>query len=209
MNAIQKHIIQIGLTLAIFAIIATSIVAVTEHVTHDKIIENERQALLSAIHALIPEHEYNNAILNDTKTIAANEQLGTHTTTTVYRARFDQDDKAVILSSIAPDGYNGNITMLIAIYHSGDIAGVRIINHKETPGLGDKIEDRKSNWIKQFSGLSLTQPTPQFWTVKKDGGQFDQFTGATITPRAVVKAIKNALDYFHQHRDELFEPTPS
>jgi len=212
MNAIQKHILGIGLMLAIFAIGATSLVVITESATRDKIAENERKALLSAINVLVPASQYNNNILSDIIEIPPNQLLATTKQTTVYRARQGQQPVAAIFTAVAPNGYSGKITLLVAVYQSGELAGVRVLSHKETPGLGDKIDIRKADWISQFSGLTLTNPSPSKWAVKKDGGQFDQFTGATITPRAVIQAIKNALHYFEQHQHELFQEhtkTPS
>lgn len=205
MNAIQKYIFQIGITLALFAIIATGLVVITEASTRDKIADNERQALLNAINIIVPSDQYDNDILQDTKTLTATEQLATENNTTLYRARLNNQDKAVIFTTIAPNGYSGKITLLVGIYNTGKLAGVRVISHKETPGLGDKIDANKSDWITGFTGLSLQSPTANNWAVKKDGGHFDQFTGATITPRAVVTAVKNALDYFQQHQTELFQ----
>lgn len=205
MNALQRHIVKIGLLLAAFAIATSSIVVITEKATRQKILDNERQTLLNAINLIVPTNKYNNDILADTLDIPANHTLATNKPTTVYRARFDGKATAAIFTSIAPDGYSGKIQLLVGIYQNGDLAGVRVINHKETPGLGDKVDARKSNWISQFSGLSLNEPELSRWQVKKDGGHFDQFTGATITPRAVVKAVKNALLYYDQHHDDLFE----
>jgi electron transport complex protein RnfG len=207
MNVIQKHILSVGLVLAGFAVGATSIVAVTEAYTHDKIIENERQTLLSAINALVDSSEYNNDILTDVITLPKTQQLATKEETTVYRARQDGAAVAAVFTSIAPNGYSGSIKLLVGVYHDGTLAGVRVINHKETPGLGDKINENKTNWILKFKGLSLTNPTDSQWAVKKDGGEFDQFTGATITPRAVVTAVKKSLQFFEQNRDELFKET--
>lgn len=204
MNAIQKHILGVGLMLAIFAIGSSSLVVITESATRDKIAENERQALLNAINVLVPANQYNNDILSDTIQITATPQLATTRPTTVFRARQGQQPIAAVFTSIAPNGYSGKITLLVAVYQTGKLAGVRVISHKETPGLGDKIDERKSDWITRFSGLSLTNPEPSQWAVKKDGGQFDQFTGATITPRAVIQAVKNALHYYEKHQDELF-----
>ncbi len=212
MNALQRHILKIGLLLAAFAIATSSIVVITEKATRQKILDNERQTLLNAINLIVPTSQYNNDILTDTIAIPASPALATSKSTTVYRARTDDKATAAIFTSIAPDGYNGQIQLLVGVYYNGDLAGVRVISHKETPGLGDKIEARKSDWIRQFSGLSLNKPELTRWQVNKDGGDFDQFTGATITPRAVVKAIKNALLYYEQHHDDLFrrhdEQTP-
>jgi electron transport complex protein RnfG len=207
MKDLQKHIIRVGLLLGLFAIVATTLVALTEENTREQIKENQRQALLDGINALIPHNEYDNAILQDTLTLPATEALGTEEPTSVYRARQNGEPVAAVLTVIAPDGYSGTIRMLVGIYHSGKLAGVRVIDHKETPGLGDKIDVKKDDWILQFEGLSLGNPPASKWKVKKDGGEFDQFTGATITPRAVVGAVRQSLEYFRKHRDELFAVT--
>ncbi|MTI64384.1 MAG: electron transport complex subunit RsxG [Methylophaga sp.] len=196
--------VRVGLLLGLFAIVATTLVALTEQNTREQIKENQRQALLDGINALIPHDEYNNAILQDTLLLPPTQALGTEEPTLVYRARMDDEPIAAVLTVIAPDGYSGTIKMLVGIYYSGKLAGVRVIDHKETPGLGDKIDVKKDDWILQFEGLSLGNPPASKWRVKKDGGQFDQFTGATITPRAVVGAVKQSLEYFRKHRDELF-----
>ena len=207
MSAFKDHILRVGLILAGFAIGATSLVVLTEDQTHDQIIDNERQTLLNAINAVIPDGQYDNEILTDTLILGSNKQLGTKEVSTVYRARKNDEPVAVVLTAIAPNGYNGKIKLLLGIKYDGHLTGVRVIQHKETPGLGDKIDLKKADWILNFTGLSLSNPDESRWTVKKDGGDFDQFTGATITPRAVVSAVKNALLYFDTHRDELFAET--
>lgn len=207
MSAFKDHILRVGLILAGFAIGATSLVVLTEDQTHDQIIDNERQTLLNAINAVISGGQYNNEILADTLILGSNKQLGTKEVSTVYRARKNDEPVAVVLTSIAPNGYNGKIKLLLGINYDGHLTGVRVIQHKETPGLGDKIDLKKADWILNFTGLSLSNPDESRWKVKKDGGEFDQFTGATITPRAVVSAVKNALLYFDTHRDELFTET--
>lgn len=206
-SSIQKHVVRVGLMLGLFAIVATALVAMTEQVTRDQIKENERQALLDGINTLVPHQRYDNEILQDTINIDATEMLGKSDETVVYRARKDGQPVAVVFDVVAPDGYTGSITLLVGVNYDGSLAGTRVINHRETPGLGDKIDDKRSDWILQFEGLSLKQPAEARWKVKKDGGDFDQFTGATITPRAVVKAIKKALQYFNQNRDALFAIT--
>ncbi len=205
MNPIQRHIIKVGLMLAVFAIVATGLVSFTEINTREQIAENQRQALLAALNELVDSSRYDNDILTDTLLLPATTELATTAPTQVYRARKKDTPVAIVLTSIAPDGYSGEIKLLVGIYYDGSLAGVRVIQHKETPGLGDKIDARKSNWILAFNGLSLQNPVESQWKVKKDGGEFDQFTGATITPRAVVTAVKNALLYFKQHREQLFE----
>lgn len=204
MADLKKHILRVGVVLGIFAIVATTMVAYTEQNTRQQIKENERQALLDAINILIPHEQYDNAILQDTILLPATESLGTEEPTQVFRARKQDQPVAVILTVVAPNGYSGRIKMLVGIYNDGTLAGVRVINHKETPGLGDKIDASRSDWIKQFEGLSLENPSSAKWKVKKDGGAFDQFTGATITPRALVRAVKGSLEYFKNHREALF-----
>ena len=205
MNIFTSKILPVGLMLAAFAIVATSLVTLTEENTRDKIIENERQTLLAAINALVDVDDYNNDILTDTITLAQTEQLGTSEESTIYRARMDRTPVAAVFTAIAPNGYNGKIKLLVGIYFDGSLAGVRVINHKETPGLGDKINVKKADWILKFKGLSLKNPDESKWKVKKDGGDFDQFTGATITPRAVVTAVKKALQYYENNRDAMYK----
>lgn len=205
MNTFTNKILPVGLILAAFAIVATSLVTLTEENTRDKIIENERQTLLAAINALVDVDDYNNDILTDTITLAQTKQLGTNEDSTVYRARMDKTPVAAVFTAITPNGYNGKIKLLVGVYFDGSLAGVRVINHKETPGLGDKINVKKADWILKFKGLSLRNPDESKWKVKKDGGDFDQFTGATITPRAVVTAVKKALQYYEKNRDTLYK----
>lgn len=207
MAELNKHILRVGLLLGLFAIVATTLVAFTENNTREQIRENERQALLDGINALIPHEQYNNAILQDTFTLEPTPELGTQGPTPVFRARKNGEPVAVVMTVVAPNGYSGQIKMLVGIYHDGTLAGVRVINHKETPGLGDKIDEKRTDWILQFEGLSLGNPPSSKWDVKKDGGEFDQFTGATITPRAVVSAVKRSLEYFREHHDALFAAT--
>lgn len=204
MNNIQSQILRVGVMLALFAIVATGLVSLTEINTRDQIIENERLALLAALNELVDTTRYDNDIAVDKIVLPAITELNTKDATHVYRARKGTTPIAAVFTSIAPNGYSGKITLLVGIYYDGSLAGVRVIQHKETAGLGDKIDLKKADWILGFNGLSLQNPVESKWKVKKDGGDFDQFTGATITPRAVVSAVKNALLYFKQHRDQLF-----
>ncbi len=200
----QNTVVRVGIMMAVFAISATALVALTEENTREQIADNEREALLEAIKVLVPADKFDNQILQDTLMLPATTAIGTTETTTVYRARKNGEPVAAVFTVIAPDGYSGSIRMLVGIYYDGTLAGVRVINHKETPGLGDKIEAKRHDWILQFTGLSLENPDKNLWKVKKDGGQFDQFTGATITPRAIVHALRAALEYFEGNRDKLF-----
>jgi electron transport complex protein RnfG len=183
--------------------IGIALVALIFYVSQGKIQDNERAAVLESLQQVLPANLYDNDIVNDTIQVTE-PQLGNSLATTIYRARNNGKPVAVVIASAAPDGYNGKITLLVAIKRDGSLAGVRVIAHQETPGLGDKIEIDRSNWIRSFEQQSLARPGLQKWAVKRDGGYFDQFSGATITPRATVKAVKNTLLYYQAHQAELF-----
>lgn len=204
MNIIKNMIIS-ALVLALFAIIGTFFVSFTYDNTIDRINENKRLALLKAFHVLIPPSAHDNDVFTDFIQVKNKKLLGNKKPVNIYRARKNNKPVAVIINSVAPDGYNGNIELLVAINYDGVLAGVRVVHHKETPGLGDAIEESRSDWITKFKQRSLTNPEKQGWAVKRDGGEFDQFTGATVTPRAIVKAVYNTLNYYKENRDTLYE----
>ncbi|MBT8062568.1 MAG: electron transport complex subunit RsxG, partial [Gammaproteobacteria bacterium] len=152
---------------------------------------------------------YDNALHEDVLRITDEAFFQTQEPVTVYRARLGTEPVAVIMQVVAPDGYNGDIKLLVGVYADGSISGVRVVSHRETPGLGDPIEHQRSDWILDFNGRSLGNPEPAGWAVRRDGGVFDQFTGATITPRAVVEAVERALRYFEARHEYLFSyPEP-
>lgn len=200
-----KNMLIGAFLLGAFAIIGTGLVALTYDATAERIAQAERDALLSAIHALVPPDSHDNDVFVDSVSVT-DPRLGTYAPVQVYRARRAGAPVAAVIASVAPEGYSGAIRLLVAIRADGTLAGVRVVNHKETPGLGDKIEATRSNWILGFEGKSLERPDSDHWKVKKDGGVFDQFTGATITPRAVVKGVFNTLRYFEANREALFAP---
>lgn len=204
---IRKSMIVGGYVLGIFAVVATSLVAFTYDNTKAQIAENERQRLLRSLNELVPSSQYDNAIFWDYIDIVADGLNRKGQPIRVYRARMLGKPVAVIMQVVAMDGYSGPIKMLIGIHHNGQLEGVRVISHRETPGLGDAIELARSDWILSFSGKSLENTAEKRWRVIKDGGVFDQFTGATITPRAVVKAVRNTLIYFRDHKSMLFNKT--
>jgi electron transport complex protein RnfG len=200
----RRQILLSGVFLSLFAVVGTTLVALTEYSTSEAIAENERQVLLRNLYALLPRDRLDNDIAADTLQLPASTLLGTDDASTVYRARLGGEPVAAIFNSVAPDGYNGKIHLLVGVYIDGRLAGVRVVKHAETPGLGDAVEIRKSPWINDFAGKSLANPTQERWRVKRDGGDFDQFTGATITPRAVVAAVRNTLLYYQQNADMIF-----
>ena len=188
----RKPIFKAGWVLGIFSLIGIGMVSLTYQLTHEKIAENERLFILKNIQELVPAKLYDNDLLK-----------GTDQAITVYKAQKKGQLVAVIFSPIAPDGYSGSIHLLVAINAKGELMGVRAVSHHETPGLGDAIETSKSDWIYNFNGRSLQNPITKLWQVKRDGGIFDQFTGATITPRAVVKSVFKTLTYFQANREKL------
>lgn len=183
--------------LGLAGIIVIGLVSLAYFYTRDAIEESERQAMLQALNSIIPAGSYDNDLVNDTKVLPANKQLGLKKPALIYRARRQGEIVAVAFPLTAPDGYNGPINLLLAVDRTGRIMGVRVVSHLETPGLGDRIERRRSNWVEQFRGKSMEDPPSERWKVKKDGGIFDQFSGATITPRIIVKAIHRALTVIH------------
>jgi electron transport complex protein RnfG len=201
---LKKMLLSASL-LGLFAVIGTSLVAFTYETTRERIAQNERDTLLHSLHALIQPERYDNDPAADRTEVTDVLLLGSSAPQQVYRARKNGQPVALALTAVAPDGYSGDINLLIAINHDGTLAGVRVTAHRETPGLGDKVDTARSDWIHSFAGHSLGNPAPERWKVKKDGGVFDQFTGATVTPRAVVKAVHGALNYYQQHRDTLFD----
>jgi len=201
----SRQILLSGLFLWLFAVAGTTFVAITENLARESIVENERRVLLRNLHALLPAHKLDNDIVTDTLHIPASGLLGTKDTSLVYRARYQGAPVAAIFNSIAPNGYSGKIHLLVGVYFDGSIAGVRALKHSETPGLGDAIEKQKSGWILDFDGKSLGNPPRTQWAVKRDKGVYDQFTGATITPRAVVQAVKSTLLYYEQNAGTIFQ----
>ncbi len=203
---LMRHMLITAAFLSLFAIIGTGLVAMTFTNTEQRITDNERQALLASLHELVPLDLHDNELDEATLDLQDTELLGSKKPVVGYQATKYGHPVAVILAVTAPDGYNGDIKLLVAIDEFGLLLGVRVLNHKETPGLGDSIDRNRSNWIDNFNGYSLDNPGSLGWRVEKDGGIFDQFTGATITPRAVVKAVHKSLQYFDQHQDKLLTP---
>jgi len=190
--------------LCLFAIAGTAMVAFTYDRTRDRIAANEREVLMRKLNVLIPQHDYDNSLFEDTLQVRDAKLLGTDEAVTVYRARREGKPVALVMAPIAPDGYSGTIKLLVGIGYDGILTGVRVSAHHETPGLGDAIDEERSDWIFGFDGKSLDNPPLDRWRVKRDSGAFDQLTGATITPRAIVKAVKKSLLYYREHRVALF-----
>lgn len=198
-------ILGAGLKLTLFAFLGAVLLGVTYTLTYKRIQQNEIEAVQRNLKAVLAADRYDNDPYADRTRVDASVLLGSDEAVTVYRARLDGEPAAAVFRSIAPNGYNGAIKLLVGVYADGSISGVRVVAHKETPGLGDGIDERKSDWVLSFNQQSLASLGDKGWAVKKDGGEFDQFTGATITPRAVVQAVKNTLLYYQQNQTRVFE----
>lgn len=203
MDKLLKLVWGSGWLLGLFGVLGAALVAFTYMVTAEQIAANEKAALMNHIYKLVPPEEMDNDLLQDVISIRAPELSSADIA--VYRARRGNEPVAVIMTPVETPGYAGVIRLIVGIRADGSLGGIRVLAHKETPGLGDKIEEKRSDWIHTFSGKSLGNPAPNHWKVKRDGGHFDQFTGATVTPRTIVAATKRSLEYFESHKQQLFQ----
>jgi electron transport complex protein RnfG len=192
-----------GLVLGAFAVVGVALVAVTHAATAERIASNDRMTMLKKLEAIVPAGSIGNDPIADRIEVQSQDLLGA-ASTNVYRVRKDGEPVAVVLNPIVPDGYAGPIKLLVAVMKDGTLGGVRVVSHHETPGLGDKIEEQRSDWVLGFTGKSLSNPTEDKWKVKRDGGVYDQFTGATISPRSIVKAVANTLRFVRAQGDGLY-----
>ena len=200
-----------ALGLALFAFFTAGIVAITQLSTKEKISQNQTTFAINNLSQLVDLDSIDNQLLEaqyDLRQITGLQQielLNLSNDFTFYLGEKDGEIVSIILPLVAPEGYTGAIDMLVAINRLGQLLGVRVINHKETPGLGDKIDLKKDDWILSFNGKTLDNPSLPKWKVDKDGGDFDSFTGATITPRAVVAAAKDSLHFFELNQAMLMQ----
>jgi len=193
-----------GLILAGLAAVCTALVAITHSGTAPRIAANEQAYLEQSLQPVLQGIEYDGKLSESTISIRQPNELPGNDDVSVYRVYAGDAPVAALFVVRAMDGFSGPIRLLIGIDANGTITGVRVLEHRETPGLGDLIETDKSDWIKQFGGRSLMSPDPAAWAIKRDGGEFDQFTGASITPRSVINAIKETLLYFDENRENVF-----
>lgn len=205
MSGKAHPVMRSGFLLGLIALIGTSLLAGVNEMTHERILEQEKRRVLEQLNEIVPPESYNNNLLEDTIEVSDETYFRDPEPVIVYRARMHGEPVAALMRVTAPDGYNGDINLLIGIDPVGAVLGIRVVSHRETPGLGDPIEIERSDWILGFNQKSLLNPQQSGWAVKRDGGVFDQFTGATISPRAVVKTVHSTLLYFDAHRQSLFE----
>lgn len=209
MTTDRHSLLRSAASLGLVAVAGTTLLAGVHHLTAERIAAQERRAVLEQLEQIIPAGRYDNELQDDWITVTDERHFPRGQQVVAYRARRDGQPVAVIFRFAAVDGYNGPIHLLAGIEADGSLLGVRVTSHRETPGLGDAIEAEKSDWIRSLDGRSLRSPEPAHWGVRRDGGAFDQFTGATITPRAVVEAVQRALEYHENNRRALFEAPAS
>ncbi len=188
----------------IFSLVASAALSVSYFLTKTPIEESDARAKRMFLNQVVPSNLYDNNLVEDTISVEPNPLIGNKKNIDIYRAKKNNQVIAVIIETIAPDGYSGEIKTLVGVDQKDKILGVRVITHKETPGLGDYIEVDKSHWIKNFNLKSLDEMGEKEWAVKKDGGDFDYVSGATITSRAVVKSTYKCLLYSKENKKRLF-----
>lgn len=193
---------QAGLLGAV-ALAATAALGLANQHTRDPIAAAQARDLEDSLRQVLPAERFDNDLLRDALDVRHGER-----STLVYRAALHGEYAGAVFR-VSGRGYAGPIDLVMAVDKGGTVLGVRVTRHTETPGLGDKIEAAKDDWVRDFEGKSLERPAPARWQVKKDGGDFDQFAGATITPRAVVKAVREGLEFYAAHRDEIETGRPA
>lgn len=205
MNTSIRQLSSTALILAGFALLGGGLVTLTQHLTREIIHNQQQQRLQQRLAEVLPGDHYEHplaahplAVRHPPLQAAADQPI------TVYRVYQNQQPLALLATPVAQDGYSGPIQLLVGTWADGRIAGVRVLAHRETPGLGDAIELARSDWLHSFSNRALGDPPWDDWRVRRDGGVFDQFSGATITPRAVVRALRQWLRYEATHRQQLY-----
>jgi len=193
-----------GITLAVIAAICTALVALTYSLTAERIVANEQAWLERSLQPALSGLFYDSGVTESKIVIPPPHDLPGSEAAIIYRVYAEGAPVAALFVVSARDGYAGPIRILVGIDTMGVVTGVHVLEHRETPGLGDRVDSTKSDWVKQFNGHSLLDPEPTGWAIKGDGGQYDQLTGASVTPRAIIKAIKETLLYFEAHSEEIF-----
>lgn len=202
-------IVKSGITLAAIAAICTALVALTYQSTEERIAANEKAWLERSLQPALSGLFYDSGVTESMLVLPPPHGLPGSDAAIIYRVYAQSEPVAALFVVTARDGYSGPIRLLVGVETSGMVTGIHVLEHRETPGLGDRVESGKSDWVKQFNGRSLVDPEPAGWLIKGDGGEFDQLTGASVTPRAIIKAIKQTLLYFDQNRESIFAEPPA
>ena len=198
--------------LFVFVIVFTGLLSGAYLWTKPAIEASATEEKMKLVNEVLPASEYDNALLTDTLSLPPTPELGLADSSTLYRARKAGQPVAAVFEAVAPDGYAGKIRLIIAIRADGQVAGVRVTQHRETPGLGDYVETKKDKnkahpWITQFTNMSLAKFNDKAWKLKKDGGNLEYHAGATVTPRAIAKAVLKAVKWAETNRNQLFAET--
>lgn len=201
----DKSVIKTGVTLATIAAICTALVAATYQMTAERIAANEKELLEQSLQPALGGISFDGNVSESRIVLQPPHELPGNEPAIIYRVFAEEQPVAALIAVTARDGFSGPIRILVGVEFDGRVSGVRILQHRETPGLGDKIESARSDWVFQFDKSSIGDPVTTQWAIKGDGGDFDQLTGASVTPRAIIKAIRDTLLYFDAHRDEIFE----
>ncbi len=197
-------IVRGGITLAAIGGVCAALIVATWNLTTERIAANERAHLERSLQPALGDLVFDSGLIDSRFDIPAPHDLPGNDTASVYRAYQGGKPAAALFAITARDGYSGPIRLLVGVGYDGALTGIHVLEHRETPGLGDGIETSKSPWSLQFRGRSLLDPDAAGWAIRADGGQFDQLTGASVTPRAVIKAVRQTLIYFDANRDMLF-----
>jgi electron transport complex protein RnfG len=193
---------------AVVAVIGGGLIGLSHELSRDRIAENQRARLRDTLHQVLDPAAHDNDLEASRRRVVAPELLGTAEPVDVFIATLRGEPVAALFATVAPRGYSGPIELLVGVATDGSVTGVRVLSHRETPGLGDAVELRRSAWIEQFTGMDSARLGPAGWAVSKRGGHFDSITGATVTPTAVIEAVRDTLIYFRANRDALFAPVP-
>lgn len=193
-----------AITLIVMAMLAAALLSSIARFTAPRIAGNLAAERLKGLRAVLLPGSYDNKPHLDRIEVLDPELLGSDKPLPIFRARLGTQPVAAVMTVVAPNGFSGRIRVLVGVNIDDEVTGVRVIEHRETPGLGDKVEIGKSDWVLGFRGLHSEEPLTDAWTLTRDGGDFDQITGATVTSRAVLKAVRNAVLYFDVHRDDIW-----
>lgn len=204
----DSTVVKSGITLAVIAALCTSLVAATYHLTADRIAENDKAFLEQSLNPALADLFYDSGVSESLLVLPPPHELPGSDPALIYRVYANDEPVAALFVVTARDGFSGPIRILLGVDITGVVTGIRILQHRETPGLGDKIVASRSDWVHQFAGRSIIDPEPGKWAIRRDGGEFDQLTGASVTPRAVIKAMRDTLIYFAAHKAEIFD-TPA
>lgn len=205
----DSSVLKSGVTLAAIAAICTALVATTYHLTVDRIAANDKALLEQSLHPALSDIFYDSGVSESLLVVHPPHDLPGTEDALIYRVYANEEPVAALFVVTARDGFSGPIRILLGVDIEGIVTGIRILQHRETPGLGDKIVASRSDWVHQFAGRSIGDPAITEWAIRRDGGQFDQLTGASVTPRAVTKAMRDTLVYFETHKDEIFAASPT